>query len=862
MRPPRSALQRLAVAVGLVALTVPSSSVAHGSQCAVDLEQRNSWTAVNGGAGAVAMQDDDPCRMLAVRDNRTVQTSDDGGTSWVDVGTAPLPPRRLIFGGLGPNAILLPAGDGLLLTTDRGRSWKAATGLSGVVLDVTADELDASTLYAVVRPTGSPTVPVPVTVGLAPGASVYLSHDGGGTFTPVSGSAGLQASSVSPDPGTPGRIWLGVDGVAGGLFLSSDSGATFVRKAGGAVRGLGTSRLAGGGSEVIAATSAGFLVSRDGGDSVSTRSASTDATGLVLEWNHPSAFLALTGGSAVRSSTTGATVHAEGEGLPGDCAATGLVRDRSVPSVFLLHCADGRAWRFRSDGTDLSSTDSPDGTGAVVPPTTLGPSTPMRELTRISIRHRGSGRDGSIAFDGTLLYYADSREEGVVHRQVARTGADAGDLLTRIPRAIVMITYDANRHHLFAMDTKERLWDVRIADGAATRMFHSPLYGASTGQKDDESNNGSITGSFSYDSATDRFLFIEDGDDGWVEYDRRGNKTGGCNSVGLPIVIRINGTPGPANFAGIVATGDGQVYVEAEDDATVLRLDRSCHVLAAFNHEYFSEAGAENDAVACDTTSFGTTAIWLRDAGAGFMAAYEVPGGYCALPSVVTVTSPAGVAAGQRGPVCATLRLRSTQAPLRGLPVDILVAGRGIASPMTDGRGQACADYVPLAREAGAAKGPGRHSATQPVLAAFLGTPAYRPSSARRTVIVSDEIPGTPSVVHAVTPVVHAVAPVVAIPVAPPAQPPPPPPNVPQSQPIAQGHPGAQPGAQGAPGGAMAPEDEEEIAAQSADVAEFRARQDPSLVWPAAAVPVAAGVLLAAVVARRRRASRVRGQWA
>jgi hypothetical protein len=79
MRPPRSALQRLAVAVGLVALTVPTSSVAHGSQCAVDLEQRNSWTAVSGGAGAVAMQDDDPCRMLAVRDNRTVQTSDDGG---------------------------------------------------------------------------------------------------------------------------------------------------------------------------------------------------------------------------------------------------------------------------------------------------------------------------------------------------------------------------------------------------------------------------------------------------------------------------------------------------------------------------------------------------------------------------------------------------------------------------------------------------------------------------------------------------------------------------------------------------------------------------------------------------------------
>jgi hypothetical protein len=60
----------------------------------------------------------------------------------------------------------------------------------------------------------------------------------------------------------------------------------------------------------------------------------------------------------------------------------------------------------------------------------------------------------------------------------------------------------------------------------------------------------------------------------------------------------------------------------------------------------------------------------------------------------------------------------------------------------------------------------------------------------------------------------------------------------------------------------MAPEDEEEVATQSADVAEFRAREDPALIWPAAAVPLGAGLLLGVVVARRRRASQVRGQWA
>jgi hypothetical protein len=60
----------------------------------------------------------------------------------------------------------------------------------------------------------------------------------------------------------------------------------------------------------------------------------------------------------------------------------------------------------------------------------------------------------------------------------------------------------------------------------------------------------------------------------------------------------------------------------------------------------------------------------------------------------------------------------------------------------------------------------------------------------------------------------------------------------------------------------MAPEEEEEVATQAADVAEFRAREDPALIWPAAAVPLAASVLMAGIVARRRRASRVRGQWA
>ncbi|MDX6198742.1 MAG: hypothetical protein QOJ79_1893 [Actinomycetota bacterium] len=869
MRPPRLLLHRLAPAALVVGLVVPTGNVAHGATCAVDLEQRNAWSQVSGGPGAVAMADADPCHLVAVRPDRTVQSSSDGGETWSDVGTAPQPARRLFAAGLGEDLALAPVGEGLFVSKDRGRSWQAASGLSGSVLDVMPDEGDSSTVYAVVRPGTPASLPAALPTTVAAGTPVYVSHDGAGSFKAVAATSGLSVSAVAPDPGTPGRVWLGVDGAAGGLFLSTDSGSSFLRKAGGDVRALGVSRLAGGGSEVVAATSAGFLLSRDGGNTVSTKSPNVGATALALEWNHPSAFMALSDGRAIRSSTTGTSVRDQSSQLPTNCGATALARDRSIPSVFLVACADGQAWRYRSDGTDLSAADSPDSTTTLVPGTTLGPATPMRVLSKLKITQRGRGQDGSIAFDGTILYYADMSGPGVVHRQIARTGKDIGDLHTRVPRGILQLAYDANRHHLFVVDRHFNVWDVRLSDGSATMLFNSPADTATSGDEnddnDEENANRPFPGAFTYDPATDRFLFASDGADGWDEYDRSGHKTYSCVSNNLPTVVTVSGGTGDASVAGLVATGDGEVYVEAEDDSTVLRMDRSCHVLAQFSHEYFSEAYNENDSLACDTTSFPVAAVWMRDAGAGFMAAYEVPGGYCALPSTVTVTSPPGVAAGQRGPVCATLRLRSTGAPLSGLPVDLLVAGRGIASPVSDASGRACADYVPLAREAGAGQGPGTHSARQPVLAAFLGTAAYRPSSARRSVLVSSEIPPLPLPPRPITPpvaAVHPAAPLVVVPVVPPAQPPPPPPNVPQSQPIAQGHPGAQPGAQGAPGGAMAPEDEEEVATQSADVAEFRAQEDPSMLWPAAAVPLAAGLLLGVAVARRRRVSQVRGQWA
>jgi hypothetical protein len=364
----------------------------------------------------------------------------------------------------------------------------------------------------------------------------------------------------------------------------------------------------------------------------------------------------------------------------------------------------------------------------------------------------------------------------------------------------------------------------------------------------------------SFDSATDRLLFANDASNTFVEFDREGHQHNVCSDLDLQDLIVVQGGFGPdhASIAGLVGTGDGFVYVETEDDSTVVRVDRSCHVLAAFVHEQFSEAPAENDALACDTNTFDEPAVWLRDAVHGRVVAYAVESGYCALPSAVSVTAPRSVSTGGSGRVCATLRSRAKGEPLPGLPVDLLVAGRGIGSPVTDAQGRACTDYVPFSFEAGS--GAATSEARQPVLAAFLGTPAYRPASARASLVVNRVVQPPPRPVPpALEGMPAPVAAVAAPPPPPPVQPPQPPPPAPQQQPVTQpqGHPGAQPGAMGQVAGALAPEDEVEAAAEGGDTHLMVAVD-----WEAYALPSAFGVVAFAAVLRRRRASRVRSQSA
>lgn len=841
----------------LLLLGLPVAPGRAASPCLVGFEVRNQWS-LAATKGTVAMADGDPCRLLRVGPGTVASVSDDGGLSWTVVGDAPEPAASLVASDLPDGHALMVSTSGHAFSTpDRGRSWRTAGGLPGAVRTLVTDETTSTHVLAVLAPSG-PSLPVALPVGTS--GSLYESTDGGVSFTPVDGALTLAVTAVAVDAGVPSRWWAGVAGPAGGLFLTDDAGTTFTRVASGEVRAIATSRLPGGGSEVVAATDGGVVVSRDGGKNVDTRLPGTDLTDVAVEWQHPSALMLL-GGSVRRSSDTGVTARGQADGLPAGCAATDLRRDRSIPSVFLTTCADGSTWRYRSDGRDLSDTDRPDASTPNTLPPVGGPlPVSMRELARHALPSPGSRIDGTLAYDGAALYYTDRNQPGLVHRVVAATGKELPDLRIGVPRAAGQIAYDANRNHLLVLDVALEVWDVDLVTGKAKRLFHAPITGNSEEQdeQNDKNRSGRFYGGFSYDSATDRMLFAEDGSDGFVEYDREGHERNNCARLGLAGVVNAN-VVSESSIAGLVATGDGLVYIEAEDDATVVRVDRSCHVLATFSHESFSEAPAENDALACDTTSFGTAAVWLRDAKAGRVVAYSVQSGYCALPSRVTVSAPPGVATGQSGTVCARLVQPAKHLPLPDVPVDLLVAGRGIGSPVTDANGRACAEYRPLAREAGAGKG--TSTAKQPVVAAFLGTPAFRPSSAQASLVVSRAVPLPPA--PPAPPAVDqpAPAPAVVVPLPPPpVQPPPPPPNVPQQNPIQQpqGHPGAQPGAMGALGAAPMPEDEEEAAVETG--AETSTVHRMVGLYDGAVLPYTAALALGWVVHRRRRASRVRPQ--
>jgi hypothetical protein len=164
----------------------------------------------------------------------------------------------------------------------------------------------------------------------------------------------------------------------------------------------------------------------------------------------------------------------------------------------------------------------------------------------------------------------------------------------------------------------------------------------------------------------------------------------------------MDGQPAPPST--FVVGAANVLYIQAEDDATVFRMDSSnCNVLDSFAHRGYSEAVDENDQLACDSITYGDgsyyqqhegdrSVLWIRDTAPNTVSAYWVPDGYCPFPTHVSMQDQT-VAAGAPIVVCGVLR-KANPSPHTELADETLalsVDHAQIGSSITGSDGRGCA---------------------------------------------------------------------------------------------------------------------------------------------------------------------------
>jgi len=150
-----------------------------------------------------------------------VYKSTDGGNTWKQTNTG-LPASTVnaiaIDPGTPSTLYVAVTSIGVYKSVDSGATWAAAS--SGMTANseihaIAINPVTPSTLYA-----------APDAVGGVADGTVYVSNNGGATWTGASGiPGGLGLHTVAVDPVTPSNVYAGVFGA--GVYLSTDGGNTF-----------------------------------------------------------------------------------------------------------------------------------------------------------------------------------------------------------------------------------------------------------------------------------------------------------------------------------------------------------------------------------------------------------------------------------------------------------------------------------------------------------------------------------------------------------------------------------------------------------------------------------------------------------
>lgn len=227
----------------------------------------NEWTRILGGDGAyVAIDPRDENILYAESQFGAIRKTGDGGKMWVSIASTlkdkflfitpflldPNNPDRLWIGGeklwrtdngglqwkvasttMGSqvsalavakgnsNRVIAGTNSGVIVRTDNAltatsaTAWTPVTPRAGFVTSIAYDPFNADTVYATYAGFG--------------GAHVWMSTDGGATWTPRDGEGearipDIPTHSILPDPTRPDRLYLGTDL---GVFVSLDRGKTW-----------------------------------------------------------------------------------------------------------------------------------------------------------------------------------------------------------------------------------------------------------------------------------------------------------------------------------------------------------------------------------------------------------------------------------------------------------------------------------------------------------------------------------------------------------------------------------------------------------------------------------------------------------
>jgi hypothetical protein len=747
---------RLVAATALLAVGVPVVGVGNAAACAGRAVGR--WASLASPTGAPARQLlplRDTCALLAVGTDGTLWRSA-GGRSYAAV---PAPPVVRAFAGSGIVVAALRGG-GVLASGDDGRTF--APGLGPAGLPVPGDAVAA----AVAPDPG--TVLLATVSGALPLTTLWRSTDRGRSFA-AAGTVPAPAAALAYDPWTPGLVWLAAPAAAGaGLWRSGDGGVTWSRAMTGPAYDLDTARRAGG-SLVVVARDDGLWRTTDGGTTWK-RTPAPPLAAVRVDNGGPAAY-ALAGGTPVRVSPGAARPATEG--LPPGCAAGGLAADGTLPGTYVLRC--GTAWYALVSSSGLGGDPPPPR-----PPVVGGLAARLSPLRQLALPEPDGVSSGSLAFDGTALYYAGTFAPGAdpdgppidtVHLMSPVDGRPLGTL--RAGGAAKFLAYDARRHGLY-VDDGRAMWRVDLRTGRRSLAFPA-TYGFQ----------------HSYDAVSRTFVGVNEGDDGKSlrVVGEHGIITGHC-SLDPALDAVLTASPYPSAVA---AAADG-AYVLLEDDATVVRVGRDCALQATYTVRTISESALENDELVCDPMTFAPrTALWIRDSDLDTVTAYELPGGYCPFVSTLALTLPRAVGAGEPAVACATLRGAAQGQPLAGQPVSFDLDGVQLAAPPTNTRGRTCATGRPAGAGGVArvrARFPGSAQWTAAAAAAATAVGILAPPAPRHPGHRPPPIVGLP---HVPAPAGALVAPAdPPVPPNPPAEPAPGP--QPQAQPHAQQHPAQQPG--------------------------------------------------------------------